>query len=183
MPVDEFPVRPASSHNSTSTDLDSLFTCRSSRTRGSSVFPVLNCVPTSLRSAFQWPIQAPVALSRTESPTRSIHRRHPRLFCFGSHRCRRAVPPYLVQHERRGLQLGEVLPYVCVVYEKLVSTTKTINARTSNHRGCSQRNSASGATYRTMRRASYSFPFAHCCKTCSFSLFYTIVPIWCPLVC
>ena len=44
-------------------------------------------------------------------------------------------------------------------------------------RGCSRCNSASEATYRTMRRALHSFLFALCSKTCRFSLFYTIVPI------
>jgi len=104
--------------------------CRSSPTRGSLVTPVLNGILISLRSTLQWQVQAPVALSRTSSPTRSVHRRHPRCFCFRSRR-RRAVHPCLVRRERgRGFQWAIFYLKYCIIFKVLVFTTKSINAPT-----------------------------------------------------
>ncbi len=109
-----------------------------------------------------------MALSRTESPNRSVHCRHPRLFCFRSRR-RRAVPPCLVRRERGGgFQLGKVLPYVLY---RLRSTC--IDHEDHRRSG----NSASGPTYRTMRRVSCSFPFALLFQDLQFwSVLYNLYP-------
>ena len=183
MPVDEFPVGPASSDNSIPTDPGSLFICRSSRTRGSLVTPTLSGGPHQLT------LHTPVAntsprgslsnlLTHPVSPSSP-----PSTFLLSIASSTSCSPPPCPARMRKRVPTRNILPDVLCSQQCLYPPRRPSTLGHPLH-GCSRCNSASGAIYRIIHRASHSFsslPVGS--RTCNLDLFYRICTHWCLLVC